>query len=142
MNKDKSQKPFRLNHDDFVDYVKENSLAIFGENLDLYDRQILQTTWEAINPDLIGTDAQGKTVIVEVKTEFDDADSTKRRDAIHKSVGQLLNYAAALSGGTENLKKFRLFIISDTISHPLLAICVLLEAQGINIQHQSAYEDI
>ena len=86
--------PFLMNitHDELVDYIKENTLAVFGEEIDLDAHGAIQGVWNALAPDLMGTDAQGRTVIVEVKTDVDDDDFRRRRGAIHGSLGQILNY--------------------------------------------------
>ena len=123
-----------------VDYIKENTLIVFGEEIRL-DAGAIKGTWNALFPDLMGTDAQGGTVIVEVKTDFDD--STCRRDAIHKSVGQILNYAADYAYTYhEAPENFRLFIVGTTIAPQLQQICQLLTACGINIRHLSTHPEL
>ena len=81
-----------ITHDELVDYIKENTLTVLGEEIHLHAGAI-KGTWDALFPDLMGTDAQGRTVIVEVQTNLDD-DSTGIPAAIHKSVGQIIHYAA------------------------------------------------
>ena len=135
----RADNPFLMNitHDELVDYIKENTLIVFGEEIRL-DAGAIKGTWDALFPDLMGTDAQGRTVIVEVKTDFDDG-STRRRDAIHKSVGQILNYAADYHEAPENL---RLFIIGTTIVPQLQLICHHLRKHGINIRHLSTHQEL
>ena len=139
----RADNPFLINitHDELVAYIKENTRAVLGEEIHL-DRGAIKGTWDALSPDLMGTDAQGRTVIVEVKTDFDD-DSTRRRNAIHKSVGQILNYAAEYAHtyhkASENL---RLFIVGATIVPQLQQICQFLREHNINIQHLSIHQEL
>jgi len=86
-----------MTHDELVSWVKDNTQDVFGEKIHWDDSQkkVLGENLREIEIDLIGTDSENRTVIVEVKTEFNNDDSTNRRDASHKSVGQVLNYAYA-----------------------------------------------
>ncbi len=120
-----------ITHDKMVDYIRENTLTVFGEEIYLNSGAI-KGTWDALAPDLMETDAQGRTVIVEVQTNLDD-DSTRRHDAIHKSVGQLIHYAAEYphTGHSENL---RLFIVVPFFTPQLEHICQYLRNHGINIR--------
>ena len=119
-----------ITHDQLVDYIRENTLTVFGEEIHLHAGAI-KGTWDALFPDLMGTDAQGRTVIVEVQTNCDD--STRRHDAIHKSIGKIIHYAAeyAHTGHSENL---RLFIVVPMIIPQLEHICHHLRTHGINIR--------
>lgn len=120
-----------ITHDQLVDYIRENTLTVFGEEIHLHAGAI-QGTWDALFPHLMGTDAQGRTVIVEVQTNFDD-DSARRHDAIHKSIGQIIHYATEYphTGHSENL---RLFIVVPMITPQLEHICHHLRTRGINIR--------
>ena len=137
----RADNPFLMNitHDELVDYIKENTLTVLGEEIHL-DAGAIQGTWDALSPDLMGTDTQDRTVIVEAKTDFDDF--TSGRDAIHKSVGQIINYAAEYADtyykASENL---RLFIVGPTIAPQLQLICHHLRKHGINIRHLSIHQE-
>lgn len=136
----RADNPFLMNitHGELVDYIKKNTFTVLGEEIHL-DAGAIKGTWDALFPDLMGTDAQGRMVIVEVKTDFDD-DSTRRRDAIHKSVGKILNYAAEYAYTYhEAPENFRLFIVGPTIAPQLQLICHHLRKHGINIRHLSTH---
>ena len=139
----RADNPFLINitHDQLVNYIKENTLTILGEEIHL-DEGAIRGTWDALFPNMMGTDAQGRTVIVEAKTNLDD-DSMGSRDAIHKSVGQIINYAAEYTytyhKASENL---RLFIVGPTIVPQLQLICHHLTKHGINIRHVSIHQEL
>lgn len=120
-----------ITHDQLVDYIKENTLTVFGEEIHLHAGAI-QGTWDALFPDLMGTDAQGKKVIVEVQTNMDDY-ATREHDAIHKSVGQLIHYASEYSQAC-HFENLRLFIVVPTITPQLEHICYYLRTHDINIR--------
>ena len=130
-----------ITHDQLVDYIKENTLTILGEEIHLHAGAI-KGTWDALFPDMMGIDAQGRTVIVEVETNLDD-NSTGRHDAIHKSIEQIINYAAeyghASHNGPENL---RLFIVGPTVAPQMQHICQFLRSHGINLRHVSIHQEL
>ena len=130
--------PFLMNitHDQLVDYIKENTLTILGEEIHLHAGAI-QGTWDALFPDLMGTDAQGRTVIVEVQTDLDEG-STGIPPTIHKSIGQLIHYASDYDE-PENL---RLFIVSPAVRPQMQHICQYLRSHGINLRHVSIHQDL
>ena len=132
----RADNPFLMNitHDELVDYIKENTLTVLGEEIYLHAGAI-KGTWDALFPYLMGTDVQGRTVIVEVQTNLDD-DSTGIPAAIHKSVGQIIHYAVEY--GHKNL---RLFIVGPTIAPQLQLICHHLRKHGINIRHLSIHQE-
>ena len=130
-------------HDQLVSYVKKNSHDLFGEEIHWKDSMELEgANGKKIYPDLVGMDSKNLTVIVEVKSEFDSENSTNRRDAAHKSVGQVLNYANAYMKEykpsvelKDSSKHLRLFIFGDRFSKTVENICQFLRMHGINIQH-------
>ena len=139
----RADNPFLMNitHDQLVGYIKENTLTVFGEEIHL-EAGAIQGTWNALFPDMMGIDAQGRTVIVEVKTNLDD-DSTHRRDAMQKSVGQIINYAAEYAYTHHKVSEnLRLFIVGPTIVPQLQLICHHLRKHGINIQHLSTHQEL
>lgn len=133
-------------HEKLVSYVKENSNKLFGEDFDLDNSVKLKGQYSKdICPDLVGKDSKNLIIIIEIKTEFDsDADSTNKRDAAHKSVGQVLNYAYAYMEQRkpwvelkDYSKHLRLFIVGKECLKTVEDICHLLRMHGINIRHIS-----
>ena len=125
--------------------MKKNSRDLFGEEIHWKDSIELEgANRKKIYPDLVGMDSKNLTVIVEVKSEFDSEDSTNRRDAAHKSVGQVLNYANAYMKEykpsvelKDTFKHLRLFIVGEKISPIVENICQFLNVHGIKIRHIS-----
>ena len=114
---------------------------------------IPSSKYRRIRPDMIGSDANGNVVIVEIKVFREEIDNNRKinnRDAIHKAVGQILNYADAylrkgLNPDVEGisdadalarigLRSVRLYIVVHPVASPTLEnLCQLLRAHGINI---------
>ena len=104
---------------------------------------------KGISPDLVGFDANGNLVIVEVKLGSPDRDA----------VSQILDYASYLTKlpnpedslayalkafFSENAlgKELRLFIVGSSFSQTVERICQYLREYGINIQHLSVGDTI
>ncbi len=92
-------------------YVKKNCYKFFGEEFNL----VKEYNLNGQKVDLKGTDAEGRTVLVEVK-----ADTTKQpSDALHEVVGQILNYAVKYMklektvDLKDHAKHLRLFIVQE-----------------------------
>ena len=102
--------------------------------------------------DLIGTDTNDKTVIVEVKLL--QPNGPHKYDRARESVGQVLHYAYAYIYDLLNSIKreeptappdpglrpisehfIRVFIVGEEFSQPVENICRLLRAYDINIHH-------
>lgn len=136
-------------HDQLASDVKDNSQKLFGEQICWIDPPPkLKALTHRKPPDLVGKASNGNIIIVEVKTEFDNADKTNKLDGMDKSVGQVLRYAYAYIEELicqdqkpsdeklkEELKKFRLFIVGREHLQRLEDICQLLQAHCINIRH-------
>ena len=112
-------------------WIKENSSAVFDEDITLVDSLPLKSEDGFKYPDLIGFDSNETLVIVEVKL------GEPRRD----SVSQILDYASLLS---EKLNsdpnwdsRLRLFIVSESISEEVNRICQFLHEIGVDIHHLS-----
>ena len=133
-------------------WIRDNSHLVFGEEIRwIASPTLMGENGNPMPPDLIGRDANGKIVIVEVKLEFDLGDSPSNRyDLPRKSVGQVLHYAHAYMRGitdrhdlefTDDMMRIsseyvmRLFIVSKDFSQTVENICSFLRAHGINIQH-------
>ena len=128
-------------HEKLVDDVKKYSLDLFGDQIIWKEKLQLPGAIHPITPDLVGTDNEGSVNIVDVKTEFTHADSTPRRDASYKSIGQLLNYAFAYMEKykphvkiEDTFNHVRLFVVGAPLSAPIVQdICEHLQLLGINI---------
>ena len=118
---------------DLTDWILENSLQIFGEELKWY-------TLPNLNADLLGTDQNGKSVIVEVKS-WDDKYPTNRDKQEYQSIGQILHYANLFQKQYPDIET-RLFIIANSTSPKVEACCEYLRLYGFNIQHLSKSEKI
>lgn len=82
-------------------------------------------------PDLMGRDTNLNLVIVEMK--LFKGNPTNDLDAIHKSVGQILDYATA----SEEVSP-RLYVVVHPVASPKLEeICQFLRTNGIDIQQKA-----
>ena len=136
-------------HKQLASDVKDNSQKLFGKKICWVDPPPkLKALTRHKSPNLVGKDSNGNIIIVEVKTEFDSANTTNKLDGMDKSVGQVLRYAYAYIEELicenkkpsdeklkEELKKFRLFIVGREHLQRLEDICQLLQAHCINIHH-------
>ena len=96
----------------------------------------------SISIDAVGKDPQGRTVIVEVKTKSRAKNPNDRqianRDAEHKAVGQILDYATAyMEQHGISPKDLRLIIVADYRLETVDKICLFLCEQGIHIEQIS-----
>lgn len=98
--------------------------------------------------DAVGKDAEGRTIIVEVKTKAGVKNPNNRRtnnrDAGHKVVGQILDYATAyMEQHHLSIEDLRLITVvethPETVEHSTTVkkICQFLCEQGISIEHIS-----
>lgn len=117
---------------DLVDWIKKNSIIMFGEELKWY-------TVPNLNVDLLGTDNNGKSVIVEVKYWKEGGPSSNRDKQEYHSVGQILYYANIFQKQYSDAD-IRLFIISNVLFEKVKACCEFLRAYGFDIQHLSVLE--
>ena len=139
-----------MDHEDLVNYVSENSSAIFGEEVNWTEPPIIRgEKGYPIRPDLFGHGRKSSIVIVEVKKGFKYKNSTNMRDDAHKSIGQILDYANMYIrqhgfGGSmrQPTGHVRLFIVGDYISKTVENICEFLTAKNISIKHKSVQDII
>ena len=95
--------------------------------------------------DLLGTDPDGKIYIVDVKTEFTSDDSTTRRDASRKVIGQLLGYAFSYMnqfkpdiGLGDTFEHLKLFVAGEPDLVPfVMDVCGFLGAYNVHIEYIS-----
>ena len=113
---------------DLTDWIRENSRIMFGEELKW-------NTSPNLNTDLLGTDKNGKSVIIEVK-KWDDGYSSNRDKQEYQSIGQILHYANIFQKQQPDAD-IRLFIISNYPSKKVETCCEFLRAYGFDIQHLS-----
>ena len=124
------------NEKEFESFIKNEPHHVFGEEKIHWDidqnlpgsETLPGAKYRKKLPDWVGKDPKGNIVIVEIK--FFKGDSGPDLDAIHKSVGQILDYATASMEVSP-----RLYIIVHPVASPTLEkICKLLREHGINIQ--------
>ena len=113
---------------DLTDWIRENSRTMFGEELKW-------NTLPNLNADLLGTDKNGKSVIIEVKN-WDDGYSSNRDKQEYQSIGQILHYANIFQKQHPDAD-IRLFIISNYSSEKVETCCEFLRVYGFDIQHLS-----
>ena len=95
-------------------YVKKNCYKLFGEEFNFVKEYNLEPH-NGQKVDLKGTDAEGRTVLVEVKA----ATTQTASDALHQVVGQILNYAVKYMklektvDLKDHAKHLRLFIVQE-----------------------------
>lgn len=142
------------NEKEVEEFIREHSSLFFGEVIEwIDDWNLYGESGSPITPDLVGRNASGEFVIVEVKMLRNDATRYDRaREAIgqvlhylHASVAELVNPVARedfLDPTEEQLAKlpgmpYHLYIIGAYHSPTVENVCNLLRAHGINIQHLS-----
>ena len=136
------------NEKELKEYIEDNTCEIFDEDIAWLEMNFPGESGQ-IRPDLIGRDANGKLVIVEVKP-FWHKRGANQYDKPRTAIGQVLHYATAyvqkaltdprnLSNEqlTDTLKNVRLVIVGDEYSEPVEKMCALLNAHGINIVYIS-----
>ena len=131
-------------HDRFKRYIMKHSDRIFGESIRW--RNVTVPIVKKYQPlDLAGTDSDGRTVIVELKTEFG---KRNENDGVFKGIGQIVYYANAYvrmyvfrdsskvsdEDLINEIRKLRLFIIGTTYSQLLENTCQHLRTYGFNIR--------
>lgn len=116
-----------LSEKELTDWIKTNSLSLFGEELEWY-------TLPNFNADLLGRDKNGNPVIIEVKCWTDN--SANRNIQEYVSVGQIIHYANVFQTQHPDTD-IRLFIIAHSTSLKVVACCEYLRQYGFNIQHLS-----
>lgn len=141
-----------MKHDELVERIRENTLKVFGEEIHWQPNNRLPGPNDKdIYVDLIGTDSENRTVLVEVKTAFSHPESIRRRGASHESVGQVLSYGYAYlkdkkTEGDRELKKLseqlRFFIVGTSTSPTVECICKFLQAHDINISHRAINSNV
>ena len=117
-------------------WIRENTSLVFDEDIQWQSVELRSRHGTLIKPDFVGRDANGRTVIVEVKFKFDFSDDVYhlRSDTEHKSIGQILQYACAYRRRLWS-KDPRLFIVSIDFSPDVSAVCEYLKEFNIDIQH-------
>lgn len=96
--------------------------------------------------DLVGVDIDGKHLLIEIKTRSrakNPADRvTAHRDAVHKAVGELLDYATAYMEQHQlSISDLRLISVvekhqeTESHSNTVEKICKFLRKQGIKMEH-------
>ena len=96
--------------------------------------------------DLVAKDADDSHLLIEIKTKSCAKKRTNRsianRDAAHKAIGQLLNYATAYMEQHQlSISDLRLISVvenhPETVSHSKTVnkICKFLRRQGIKMEH-------
>ena len=132
-------------HDELVNEVKKYSLDLFGEEIEWKTDFPVQGSIGTVRIDLLGTNPNGKIYIVDVKTEFSSSDSTTRRDASRKVIGQLLGYAFSYMnqfkpniGLEDTFKHLQLFVVGEPELVPFLQdVCEFLDASNVHIEYLS-----
>ena len=121
-------------------WIKENTSLVFGEKIcwkSVKSVGLRSMQGTPIIPDLIGTDAQGHPIIVEIKFKFNfpsDKDYL-RRDVEKRAIGQILSYACAYMRDNPSTRILRLFIVSIDFSEDVEYICEILRSKGFDLQH-------
>ena len=127
------------NEKEFKDFVKLEPHHVFGdERIDwnIYQKLPGSPTlpgkrYNEKAPDWMGKDSKGNLVIVEMK--FFKNHSGYDLDAIHKSIGQILDYSTA-----PGVVSPRLYIVVHPVTSPVIEkICQFLRTKGINIKQVS-----
>ena len=141
-------------HDDLVEKIKNDPDRFFdekgiklkyGSRLQGFDFGEEGMPLNYVKPDLIGTDTEGNTIIVEVKTQLLKHDYRNNNSISRLAIGQILDYACAiirdLKGKTiyeisneellNAVGSIKLFIFGDDYSVSVEQMCKLLTACGI-----------
>ena len=118
-------------------WIPENTHLVFGEQITWRKEKLISKRGADIYPDYIGTDANGRPVILELKFKFNFAvDSGQlRTDGEHDAIGQILQYACVYRRMHPTSKIPRLFIVSIDFSPDVDAVCKFLRSKGIDIEH-------
>ncbi len=131
--------PFRSSREKILlePWIQENTECVFGENIVWKNVEFWSLRNTKITPDLVGTDSEGLTVLVEIKFRFDFPSDKNhiRTNHEHISIGQILQYTCAYQREYSGRKKPRLFIVSIDHSPDVDAVCVFLQENDINIKH-------
>lgn len=121
---------------EFKCFIKAEPRHVFGDeeiNWDIDQKlpgapTLLGRKYRNRCPDLMGRDPKHNLIIVEMKLFKDD--SANDLDAIHKSVGQILDYATASKKVSP-----RLYLVVHPVTSPKLEeICQFLRGNGISIK--------
>lgn len=118
-------------------WIQENTHLVFGKKICWKSINLNSMRGAKIKPDLIGTDPNGRPVIVEVKFKFEFQGDSKylRRDREDRSIGQILQYACTYKREHSANPMPRLFIVSIDFSEDVEYVCSFLRSKGIDIQH-------
>ncbi len=121
----------------FMPWIEENTYLVFGESITWHSVGLHNMRYTKIDPDLVGKDATGCSVIVEVKFKFDFPGDRNhlRSDVEHKSIGQILQYLTAYMRKYPSDQIPRLFIVSIDYSPEVDEVCLFLQECGIDIKH-------
>ena len=94
----RADNPFLMNitHDELVNYIRKNTLTILGEEIHL-NAGAIHGTWDVLSPDLMGTDTQDRTVIVEAKTDFDDFTRGRISELLSLTIGDVYQNGKAVT---------------------------------------------
>ena len=103
----------------------------------MFDEELNWHETRNVNADLLGTDSEGKSVIVEVKLWSDDPPN--RRSQEYGCVGQIIHYASYFIDSTQP-ENTRLFIIGSSTSELVENCCALLREHGFNIEYLSVID--
>ena len=116
-------------------WIQENTRLVFGEQITWRKETLTSKRGADIYPDYIGTDANGRPVIVELKFKFNFAVDSKqlRTDDEHDAIGQILQYACVYRRMHPASEIPRLFIVSIDFSPDVDAVCEFLRLKDIPV---------
>ena len=115
--------------------IQENTLLVFGEQITWRKEKFISKRGADIFPDYMGTDTNGRPVILELKFKFNFPDDRGqlRTDGEHDAIGQILQYACVYRRMNPASEIPRLFIVSIDFSPDVDAVCEFLRLKGIPI---------
>ena len=138
-----------MHHRTLLKKIETEAHEIFEENIRWLNENLPGENGQ-IRPDLIGVDANGNYVIVEVKS-FDHIPQLSQYYKPREAVGQVLHYATAYVQKylkcdprdvsdkqlIDEVTNVRMFIVGDVYSEAVEKMCKFLKAHGININYIS-----
>ena len=116
---------------------EKNTRLVFDKSICWRNESLTSMRGTKIRPDLVGTDSNGRYVIVEVKFKFNFPNDKKqiRTDPEKKAIGQIFLYASAFMRKYPAYPMPRLFIVSIDFSKDVDDVCKKLCSKGIDLQH-------
>ena len=146
-----------MHHDNLVKEIQNDPDRYFnkkgiklkpGSKLKGFDFDEDEMPLNYVKPDLIGTDTEGNTIIVEVKPRLLKDDYKNNNENSRLAIGQILDYMCAvirdLKGATiyelsdeellNSVKSIKLFIFGGDYSVSVEQMCKLLTVCGINAE--------